>query len=309
LTTELQALIQQRNQLRATVAQLQEQNDAENAQIEAQVAPLKTAADGLAAAFRASYNAAAAAHAAEDGAAASALAQQGKAQQAQCKALNSQANQLRTQFNPLLSGLKDARGELKSINQRIQALTQKPRRLKTTRASQPGPLGKIQMKGFHRAPEGIDAAFVQQVLREVPGPVLGQIDSVAFIDQVDASFALGRTAAKPKVSEKARVHLFRHPFDFDDQDLRRDYRETILHESGHVLFERLLTGSQRFAWGGLFNDTLRQGGLYISDRASDSIREDFAECFLFWIANVGRLSRKQPARYAMINEIIRGIEK
>lgn len=313
MTTELQALRQQREQLRAAIADLQSQHDAETAQIEAQVAPIAAQADGLAAAFKDSFQAAASAYAAEDGAAAGALAQQGRAQQAQCQALNAQANQLRAQFNRLLPELSGLRGDLRAVNQRIRALTQKPKpKPKPTRATRvppAGPLGKIQFKGFHRAPEGIDAAFVRRVLREVSTPILEQIDSVAFIDEVQAGGVLGRTAAKPRVSEKARVHLFRHPFDLDDAGLREDYRETILHESGHVLFERLLDTMQRFRWGEMFNNTLRQGGSYISKEARDSKREDFAECARFYMLNPGKLLAEQPERYTVIDEIMERLEQ
>lgn len=279
--------------------------------IQTQIAQLQTQADALAAEFKNLFASASASYASGTSAgkaAAKGLAGQGRAIEGQCKALNAQANQLRSQLKQKRQALEPVYDELKEINRQIESLTAQPRRRRRRRGQSPA--DKIQLKGFHLA-KGIDAAFVRQVLREVPVAILAKIENIAFVDEVQRDRALGRTSAERLPDNTvglARIRLFPTNIELNPQKIQRLYREVILHETGHVLFECILSSKQRVEWGSEYNKQYLLG-TFVSKKAQESLREDFAEWLMFYLAHPAHLLKFESKRYTMLDQIMERLEE
>lgn len=70
-----------------------------------------------------------------------------------------------------------------------------------------------------------------------------------------------------------------------------------------------MTQEQRWQWGQLHNQTLRAGGGFINDKASESLREDFGECLHEYMHDSARLRRYDEERYNFIDTIYKEVNE
>ena len=311
MTNELQELQKQRSELLATIKAAESAYVEHKASTAIETASLRTQADGLAAQFRSLFAQASAAYAAKSPAA-KGFAAQGKALEAQCRALNKQAGQAQNKLKDEREAIRSLRADLATLDAQIRNARQRRRQQAPRSRTPPRPpspkrallaLPSDSVRGFHRA-KGISFSMVQGLLSHEPARIVEQIDSVVYLDRVAEDQALGRTKAKPNLPERARILMFKHPlYELDAELMEQPYEEALVHEVGHVLFERVMTASQRQAWGDLFIRNMMHGGKWITDYAKLSLREDFGECFRFYRLNPSTLREKQNERYTFIDSI------
>ena len=307
MTDELTKLVQQRDALQAQINSMQVEYDSERATVQGEIAAARASADSVAAAMRDAFSAASAAYAAEEGAAAAAMASQGRALLAQCQALNAQVAQLGQQLSQQREALQEARSQLRDLNERIKAKRKEvqEQRKAALESRRSAALERIVIDGFETA-RGISGQVVRQLLADLPPKLLEQIESVTYVDTFGPGWAAGLTSAKPKVPEKGKITIY-DLFEFENRST--NYAETVNHEAGHVLFERLTSSKQRFEWGNIFNDTLREGRGFVSLYAATSLREDFAESFMYYRLYSGKLRSDQELKYRFIDKLYKEISR
>ncbi len=264
--------------------------------------------------MRQAFAAAAAAAASEENRGlAAGLAAQGRGYQNQAQGLNAQANGLRGQLKGALSELRSMQNQLKDLNAQINQLkaakAEAGRRAAIARAERVAAnrIRHIKVRGFAEA-RGVDSAMVRQILSELPDKLLAEIGSVTYINEFGHGGAAGRTVAKPNIPEKGQIYLY-EVFEYELAARQEQYRETLTHEAGHVLFERLASGVQRFEWGNFFNRTLRDGEEYVSPYAATSLREDFAESFMVYRLDPSELYKEFRSRYDFIDRLYKEISE
>lgn len=301
MVSEFEQLRARRDQLAQQLTSAKAAYKANQVAVSNEVAGLRAAADGLAAEFKSLFAAASAAYASEDKAAATSLAAQGRAALAQCKALNAQANSV----NETLDGPKHEIERLQSELANVRAKLSELRSSAKKRGTWVDPTRHIQVSGFEFA-TGINEALVRSTLSMLPPRLLDEIGEVRYIDMFTGM--AGSTDAKPNMATKSVISVYRS-LDFGADELRNDLRETLLHESGHVLFARFTDGIERFKWGAMFNRLLSEECGYISELASMSMGEDAAECFLFYMERPGELYERFPKRYTFIDKLYKEASK
>jgi hypothetical protein len=258
---------------------------------------LQAQADVLAKEFKALIPQAADAYASGAGAAAKSISNERKAKQAQCEALNAQAAALRQNLADLRGWLKERRRELQQVTEVVATQL----RNDTTK--------NIHVAGFSRA-YGVSQWVVREELGVLPQAVLARIKSVSYIGELQSDGAVGRTGNKADYPEQTVINLYINPSSFKKEILEEGYRQTIIHEAGHVLFDWVMTTEQRWKWGELYKQTLmNKGGAFVSDYARKSLREDFGECFALFVHNPKKLHKRDNARYTFIKNIYEEIAR
>jgi len=154
----------------------------------------------------------------------------------------------------------------------------------------------------------VSEALVRHVLSAVPPRLLTEIQEVRYSTDISAG-KLGSTDAKPQMEGKPTITLYRSGIELDERVLRDLYVEALLHEVGHVLFERLTTGMERMTWGGMYNKGIFAQEKRVSEIAEDSFREDMAECFMFYHQEPGKLYDKYSERYTFIDKLYKEVSK
>jgi hypothetical protein len=309
LPSELARLRQQRRELRQRVDELRAAYEAANSEANAQAASLRVAADAAAADMRSAFGAASAAYSARDGAAASGLAAQGRAARALAQSLNAQASAVFDSLAKERDSLKQARTELRQLDERIrqaEEATAYPAK-KPQRPGYTPVVRAVQLKGFSQA-RGIDERMVRQILSELAPKLVGQIGGISYVDQLGYGNAIGRTSAKPNIPVKGQIYLY-NTIEWDLEYRQHEYAMTVVHEAGHVLFERLTTAEQRSAWYEMYVMAIRSGGKFVTPYASESLREDFAESFMKYRLDTDDLYKYWRERYDFIDRLYKEVSK
>lgn len=302
MTSEFEQLRARRDELKQRIVQQKSSLNREHEAANSRAADMRRAADGLASQFKSLYAAASEAYAAEDGAAASSLSAQGRALQAQCEALNARANRLSSGNTAEAQDVKEAQNELAQVNKHLAEL----RKSAKQQGTWVDPTQHIRVSRFSLA-AGVSEALVRHVLSAMPPRLLAEIQEVRYSVDIGAG-KLGSTDAKPQMAGKPTITLYRS-FEFDDRTLRGLYEEALLHEVGHVLFERLASGMERLTWGSIHNRGIFTGEKRISDIAEDGFREDVAECFMFYHLDPATLYAEYPERYTFIDKLYKEVSK
>jgi hypothetical protein len=303
LTSEFERLRAKRDELKQRIVQQKANLAHEREEASRRAADMRSAADGLASQFKSLYAAASEAYAAEDGAAASSLSAQGKALQAQCEALNARANRLSAGDTSQAQDLKEAQNELAQVNQQLAEL----RKSAKQRGTWVDPTRHIRVSKFGQA-KGVSETLVRHVLSAMPPRLLAEIQEVRYSTDISAG-KLGSTDAKPQMKGKPTITLYRSIIEYDERTLRTMYTKTLLHETGHVIFERIAQPGQRLEWSNLFMRSIRDGKGCITEYADTGLREDVAECFMFYHLNPAALYADYPERYTFIDKLYKEVSK
>ena len=259
------------------------------------IAALTKEADRLAAIFRPMVQQSNEAYAAGQKEEAHEIAVERQRITAQSDALNKQANDLRDELANMPSVIAAARQELAALNARLTRLK---------------PLRHIAIDGFEQA-RGVSAQVVTEELLPLAPRLLRHIKRVTYEDKGQKDFAVGRTGSKAENPEQTTITLYPTflAIGLEAMELEKEYRDTIVHEVGHVLFEWILTPPQRFEWGELYNNTRRKGGRFLNEKAGESLREDFGECFNEYIHRPANLLEYDEERYNLIDTAYKEVSK
>ncbi len=66
---------------------------------------------------------------------------------------------------------------------------------------------------------------------------------------------------------------------------------------------------QRWEWGKLYNQTLRDNGDFITEYAGQSMREDFGECFMKYMHEATVLREHDMVRYTFIDKVYKELSQ
>jgi hypothetical protein len=163
-----------------------------------------------------------------------------------------------------------------------------------------------RLVGFERT-RGWDASNVQVFLSRLPSSPFLEINLIEYVDVADEKGRAGVTNLYlTERSRKADIQVFRHPVDIDGADFIYYQAWTLVHEYGHVVFDRVLDTHARRAWGDLYNERLKEPDLvWISNRARTSLREDFSECLAAYSIRPNFFARVDREKYDIIDKIYR----
>ncbi len=295
MTTQLEELHEYKRQFIELVEKSRANYDRRVAKNQPQIDELSRQADELAVVFKRLVKEAAEAYAADDGELAKVLSDERKAKQAECEALNQRANRLRQELARDYESLQRVQSYLAMVLKDIERLT-----------AETSPSRHVKLAGFQQA-RGVTPEIVRQELDPLPPRLLEKIVSVTYIDEVARDGAVGRTANKAQNPDQTKVYLYINLFSVEESELKESYRDTIVHEAGHVLFDWVMNSVQRWEWGKLYNQTLRDGESFITEYAGQSMREDFGECFMKYIRYPTELRRNYMARYTFIDKVYKEI--
>ena len=252
---------------------------------------LSQEADRLATIFRPLLQQSQEAYAAGDGAMAKELSIQGREIEAQCKALNAQVSALRKEMDDVRDAIIAAKQEIAALNDKIQRYDR---------------LRHIAVDGFEQA-HVVSAQMVGEELSVLPARLLRHIKRVTYAPGFGPKGDVGLTANKEENPEQTTITLFLDLSSIERTRLEASYRHTIVHEAGHVLFDWVMSATQRFAWGVFYNNTLSEGGKFITSYAARSRGEDFGECFHTYIHNPRKLLEYDEQRYNFIDAIYKEV--
>lgn len=257
----------------------------------ARIRELSQEADRLAAIFRPLYQQSQAAYADGEGALAKELSDQAKPVEAQCRALNAQVQALRKEMDDVRDAIIAAKQQIGALNGKIQRYDR---------------LRHIAVDGFEQA-HYVSASIVGEELSILPARLLRHIKRVTYAPRFGPKGDVGLTANKEENPEQTTITLYLDLTSIERTKLEASYRHTIVHEAGHVLFDWVMSASQRFAWGVLYNNTLSEGGKFITEYAARSRGEDFGECFHTYIHNPRKLWDYDQERYTFIDTIYKEV--
>ncbi len=294
MTTKLDQLHAQKRELVEETNLLQAEYDEYLAYYQPQIDEMAHEADKLAEEFKRLIHEAADAYASDDGALAKELSNERKAKQARCEELNASVNELRQTLASMHTALRTAQAHLNWVLKEIDQITKN------------SPTRHLKLTGFRQA-HGVTPGIVQEELGVLPGGILEKIEAVNYIHEVARDGAVGRTANKGQNPDKTKIYLYVNFSSFDEAKLEKDYRDTIVHEAGHVLFDWVMSSVQRWEWGKLYNQTLRDGSDFITEYAAQSMREDFGECFMKYIRDPAKLRKHDMVRYTFIDKVYKEI--
>ena len=230
-----------RRKLPAEIQRLQARYDAMAKSHLPRIEQLSRDADRLAEIFKPLVQQAVDTYASGDRAGAKAISNERKAKQAECEALNEQANALRTELAAAREALQVAQDEETVIDVRIKSFER---------------LRHISLGNFSEA-YGVNAMMVCKELSVLPARMLRHILAVNYVHQTMPDYAVGRTGSREHNPERTPITLYVNASSYEPARLEEDYRHTIVHEAGHVLFDWVMTNQQRQRWGELFTQTLR----------------------------------------------------
>lgn len=142
--------------------------------------------------------------------------------------------------------------------------------------------------------------MVREELAKLKPGLVNWIEGVTYVHQFGHGLAIGRNTAKPKIPIKDQITLF-DTFEYELDERQRTYRESIVHEAGHSLFAHFASDEQRFAWGRMFIQTMRDGGEFITPYAGTGLMEDFADSFMVYRTEPDTLYTEFRERYDFIN--------
>jgi len=277
-----------RQALLAEVATRREKYEAARAKFDPRIAQYSNAADALAVQFKQLVRDAADAYARDEKELASQLAQERRAKQAQCEEMNGEANELRRKLGTKLDKLKGAQAALAGVNDELRSTRS------LIRASIP-----TTIKGLHLL--GLSPHYLEDVMDRLPKSIWQNTESVTYVAALGNGGILGLTEV---VRPEAKITLFRSPLELKVEDLNALYAGVIEHEAGHVVFQKLMSSGERFAWSRLWQATrLGKSGTFVNRRAMEHQSEDFAECFRMYRSDPQGLKKVDPTRYNFVKNV------
>ena len=302
ISSQLKALTQQHAQLTAQLDGMQADYTKAKASAQATAAGHRASGDAAAAAMRAAFAAAAAAAAAAQPGTkgmAAGYAAQGRGFLMQAQGFNAQAAAAMSALDAPRAALSEARSSLRQLDTQIKTLKAQQRLMRHPQ------LRHIKFRGFDNA-RGISELMIREILSELPPRLTAEIGNIHYVHKFREDMALGLTSQHLRPGDKAHITLF-DSFTFELEEREIEYKDTVIHEVGHVMFGWLMSLQQQLAWGMLYLDTLRSGEDFVTDYAALSKREDHAESFRIYQTNLSKLYAKHRERYDIIDELYKEI--
>lgn len=96
-------------------------------------------------------------------------------------------------------------------------------------------------------------------------------------------------------TEKKLIKIFKHDLKIGDM------RDTVVHEIGHLIFEKHLTADNKKMWQGLYENSEDRN--FVSSRAIRSVEEDFCESFAWFNTDPLKLESKSESKYNFVKEL------
>ena len=256
---------------------------------------LSEKASSLAEEFKSLYRQSQAAFGEGDGELAKELSVKGHEIQDECEAQNARANRLREM-------LREARSQMM---QEFSAIKRASEDIKNTQCLLSECRSTI-VKGF-RYCEYLSDHVVETCLDSLPQIIFASIGAIQFASGIRGDqerVQIGSTVRNLRSKDPVVITLFPHPHfpGRSDEEISTTYKMTLMHEIGHVVFERMMTDTQRFMWGRIFEERFRDKH-FITEGARESRGEDFCECFVIFVLDEKRLLRFDEQRYMFMKDI------
>lgn len=293
LASKRKGILTQIQELETKLYHLREEYQPEIDRIQAE-------ADALARKFRRLYRESQDAYEDGEGELAKEFSEEGHEAQEQCEELNEEANALRSELKELADEIAERRDEANHLREQI---TEHKRSIEEIYA--------VPVCGFMKS-GAITDRDVEDILDELPEKLAKEVISISFHDSVAGSITgvrLGKTSWEQRTG-RAIIDVYCHPFKDvkETEELEEDYRKTVAHELGHVMFQRILTPEQRWQWGEWYLESMREKK-FITKSAGESRDEDFSECFLEFAADPRNLESFDKRRYSFIKEAYELLEQ
>ncbi len=241
-----------------------------------------------------------------DRAEAKALSEKAHAEQAKSESHNAEANDLRVRRGEIRTKLAVSRQKLAEKQEARRGSA--GQRAAPTDRSINTPLFAAhgaRLVGFELA-RGLDASKIQTFFSRLPSSPFAEINVIEYVDIVDEERRAGVTKHITDRSRKTDIQLFRYPIDIGSAELVYHQAWTLIHEYGHVAFDRTIDANTRHEWGSLYLE--RRGdpeSVWISERARTSLREDFSECLAAYRIRPRFFASADREKYDMIEKIYR----
>lgn len=254
-----QNLIAQKKELLSQVKEFQLEYQKLLDKYQPQIDEFQAKAEDLAKEFRRLYIESQEAYSSGDGASAKSLSLAGHSVEDRCRAINSQTNVLRN--------------ELKSILNKIQLLRKKAGDLQIQADSnykQADTMRKTRINNF-----GFSGIMTndetEELLDKLPQVVFKGIDSIEYINQEGmgkwGNPILGGEYTDRNTGKKV-IKILKH-----NLELKDEVKDTIIHEIGHLVFERYFVVNNKQQWQKLYENS--EDSNFVSVYAMRSAEEDF----------------------------------
>ena len=292
LLFDIKSLLSEREKAIEDTKTLQEKYQILLKKYQPQIDEFSTEADILAIKFRKLYKESQEAYQAGAGALAKSLSVEGHKTEDQCKEFNSNANILCKKLRGLLDKIEASRKSIKEIGEKISQIRSEIRTVRQTK-----------IIGFEKS-KVIDNLKVQEFIDDFPGKIFQEIQDFCYKDIFFKDKA-GITHWDKK-SGKAVISIYRQPW--ADEESVEEFKKTICHEIGHVIFEKSMADTERWQWGLWYQESTERNN-FITKEAELSRADDFCECFTEFKINPNYLDKFDQRRYDFIKDVYSRLEE